>query len=76
MRDKHLKFNLNLISKQINNWGEILKKKKTTYQPQKMLCFLDVPPLKLRIIIIFLSADGPEIFLPTARTTKNSVTLV
>ena len=33
--------------------------------------FLDVPTLKLRIIIIILPTDRPEIILPTARTTKD-----
>ena len=33
--------------------------------------FLDVPTLKLQIIINILSADRPEIIIPTARTTKD-----
>ena len=33
--------------------------------------FLDVPTLKLSIIIIILPTDRYEIILPTARTTKN-----
>ena len=32
---------------------------------------LDVPTLKLRIIIIILSIDRPDTILPTARTTNN-----
>ena len=34
---------------------------------------LDVPALKLRIIIIVLLSDRPETILLTARTTKNQV---
>ena len=35
---------------------------------------LDMPTLKLKIIIIIiLPTDRPEIILPTARTTKNQV---
>ena len=33
--------------------------------------FLDMPTLELRIIIIILPTDPPEIILSTARTTKN-----
>ena len=33
--------------------------------------FLDVPTLKLRIIIIILPTNGAEIILRTARTTKD-----
>ena len=33
--------------------------------------FLDVPTLKLKIIINILSTDRPEIIIPTARTTKD-----
>ena len=38
-----------------------------------MFLFLDVPTLKLRIIIIIiiLPIDQPDIILPTARITKN-----
>ena len=33
--------------------------------------FLDMPTLKLRIIIIILATDRPNIILPIAHTTKN-----
>ena len=33
--------------------------------------FLDLPTLKLKIIIIILPTEQPEIILPTACTTKN-----
>ena len=35
--------------------------------------YLDVSALKLRIIIIVLLSDRPEIILLTARTTKNQI---
>ena len=40
--------------------------------PWSIFLFLDMPTLKLRIIIIIiLPTDPPEIILSTARTTKN-----
>ena len=38
-----------------------------------MFLFLDVPTLKLRIIIIILPTNRSEIILLTARTTKNQL---
>ena len=35
------------------------------------ILFLDVPTLKLRIIIIILQTDRPELIPQTAWTTKN-----
>ena len=39
--------------------------------PWLIFLFLDVPTLKLRIIIIIFPTGQPEIILPTACTTKN-----
>ena len=38
-----------------------------------MLLFLNIPTLKLRIIIIILSTEQLDVIFPTARTTKNQV---
>ena len=38
-----------------------------------MFLFLDVPTLKLTIIIIILLTDRPQIITPTTRTTKDEV---
>ena len=38
-----------------------------------MLLFLNIPTLKLRIIIIILSTEQLDVIFPTVRTTKNQV---
>ena len=47
------------------------KKQAQVSLPQWSMLFLNVPNLKVRIIIIILPTDQPEIILLTAHTTKN-----
>ena len=46
-------------------------KAQVSLTPWSMFLFLDVPTLKLKIIINILLIDWPQIILLTAHTTKN-----